>query len=58
MDCYMCGHKETSGGIKLLGQYICRNCEEMLTSIDIDEILYDKYKDRIKAIWQLHLLAI
>ncbi|KXZ40640.1 Inhibitor of sigma-G Gin [Alkalithermobacter thermoalcaliphilus JW-YL-7 = DSM 7308] len=49
--CYMC-NEEKSGGIEVLGNYICRRCEEEMIRQDLDELKMEYYKNNIKSLWK------
>lgn len=56
MKCSVCYGKAGSNKINLFGNDICSLCIKSIGDIDVDNIFYDFYKDRIKNIVKLKLL--
>ncbi|AKL93586.1 hypothetical protein CACET_c00680 [Clostridium aceticum] len=54
LQCYICDD-ETSTGILLLNQYICRNCEEELVNTPVEQLKYEIFRRKIKDIWRQFL---
>lgn len=48
--CMICGNLHMEG-IRIRGKLICSACEKELVGIQVDEPLYDDYKERVKSIW-------
>ena len=46
--CYIC-RKEKDNGIIIGKSLICRDCEKEIINIDIENIEYDFYKNKIKG---------
>lgn len=55
LKCYICNKENGDGGIVLLNQYICRNCEKELITTPITELKYYMFKNKIKDIWSMSL---
>lgn len=55
--CKMCT-KLDYNGIDLLGIHICKECEDDIINIDINDIKYEYYKTVIKHIWIEYLASI
>lgn len=46
--CYIC-RKEKDNGIMIGKSLICRDCEKEIINIDIENIEYDFYRNKIKG---------
>ncbi|SET23817.1 Inhibitor of sigma-G Gin [Natronincola peptidivorans] len=51
LKCCICNN-ETSIGIVLLNQYICRSCEKELIYTPMNQLKYEAYKRKIRDIWK------
>lgn len=56
MKCSICYGTIKYSRINLLGKDICSLCIKSIGDIDVDNIFYDFYKDRIRNIVKLKLL--
>jgi hypothetical protein len=56
MKCSICYGTIQNNKISLLGKDICGLCLKSIGELDVDDIFYDFYKDRIKSIIKLKLL--
>ncbi len=52
-DCILCRRSFPSGseGLCLRGLHICRDCEEKIISMAIDDPIYPIYMEKLKKIW-------
>ncbi|MBP7331629.1 MAG: Inhibitor of sigma-G Gin [Firmicutes bacterium ADurb.Bin373] len=51
--CILCRQPCPGGrqGLYVNGCHICRDCEEKIVSIDIDDSVYQIYMQKLKKIW-------
>lgn len=49
-ECFSCG-ASASGGLKILGQYLCKDCETNLVKCKIDKIEYQHWIDSCRRFW-------
>ncbi|NLW46691.1 MAG: hypothetical protein GXY86_05090 [Firmicutes bacterium] len=50
-ECFSCG-ASTSGGLKILGQYLCENCETSLVKCQTDKFEYQHWIDSCHRFWE------
>lgn len=49
-ECFSCG-ASISGGLKILGQYLCKKCEMSLVKCGSDQIEYQHWVDSCRRFW-------
>lgn len=49
-SCIVCG-REKSQGIYIVGQFLCRDCEQDIVHTDVEEERYQHYIACMKRIW-------
>lgn len=57
MKCSVCYGRIKNKRVNLLGENICGLCIKCMGEIDVDNIFYDYYKDRIKHILKVKLIT-
>jgi hypothetical protein len=50
-ECFSCG-TSAPGGLKILGQYLCKECETKLVQCEIDKIDYQHWIDSCRRFWE------
>ncbi len=50
-ECFSCG-SATSGGLKILGQYLCKDCETKLVQCQTGKIDYQHWIDCCRRFWE------
>lgn len=49
--CFSCG-ASTMGGLKILGQYLCKDCESKLVRCQTGKIDYQHWIDSCRRFWE------
>jgi hypothetical protein len=50
-ECFGCG-ASVPGGIPILGQYLCPNCEAEIVSVKAGKLEYQNWIDSCKRFWE------
>lgn len=50
-ECFSCG-ASTAGGLKILGQYLCSDCEKKLVECQTGKIEYQHWIDSCRRFWE------
>lgn len=50
-ECFSCG-ASTPGGLKILGQYLCKDCESKLVHCQTGKIDYQHWIDSCRRFWE------
>lgn len=50
-ECFSCG-ASTPGGLKILGQYLCKDCEAKLVGCQTGKIDYQHWIDSCRRFWE------
>ncbi|MDD2496785.1 MAG: sigma factor G inhibitor Gin [Desulfitobacteriaceae bacterium] len=52
--CLVCGtvaHFRLVQGVFIKGKFMCSQCEQIITEMEMDDICYPLIKERLKEIW-------
>ncbi len=56
VTCDICG-KENKTTISILNAYICKNCEEQISKLNVNDVIdYEYYKSAIDTIWNNYFI--
>jgi hypothetical protein len=50
-ECFSCG-ASTSGGLIILGQYLCKNCETSMVKCQTEKFDYQHWIDSCRRFWE------
>ncbi|QXM06882.1 sigma factor G inhibitor Gin [Crassaminicella indica] len=57
VSCCMCKEKAPKY-IRVLDEYICEECERVISTLDMDDVRYEYYNIIFKKIWHNFLVTL